>query len=58
MCWPFKTEKIHSVKDHDKRIRNQIICWEKIQQTHWRKDFYPKYKRNSKNSRIRKQMTR
>ena len=46
------------MKDNDKRIRSQIICWEKIQQTHWTKDFYPKYERNSKNSRIRKQMTR
>ena len=50
-------KKNYSVKDNDKRIRTQIICWEKIQQIHWTKDFYPKYKRNSKNSRIRKQMT-
>ena len=53
-----KLKKNYSVKDNDKRIRSQIICWEKIQQTHWTKDFYPKYERNSKNSRIRKQMTR
>ena len=52
-----KIKKIDSVKDNDKRMRSQIICWEKIQQIHWTKDFYPKYKRNSKNSRIRKQMT-
>ena len=58
MCLTFKTKKKnYSVKDNDKRIRTQIICWEKIQQIHWTKDFYPKYKRNSKNSRIRKQMT-
>ena len=58
MCWTFKIKNFQSVKDNEKRIRSQIIFWEKIQQTHWTKDFYPKYKRNSKNSRIRKQMTR
>ena len=25
-----KIKKNHSVKDNDKRIRSQIICWEKI----------------------------
>lgn len=51
-----KIKKIHSVKDNDKRMRINYILGE-IQKTHWTKDFIQNIKRNSKNSRIRKQET-
>lgn len=42
-------------KTTTKNEKSNYILGE-IQKTHWTKDFSPKYKRNSKNSRIRKQM--